>query len=328
MKMAKPRLAKSEGGKAAASAVAETVVEEPTPIAAEVSEPSEEQSAEPVPDDAALKDTTEYLKGLIEGLLFVADHPVDLKELARAARVDKKRTEEILGLLRDEYKTRGIYIEEVADGFAFRSNPRYAGYVRNFLAQRPVRLTRAQLETLAIIAYRQPITRPEADEIRGVDCGPVLKGLLERDLIKILGKKDEPGRPLLYGTTQNFLELFSMQSLSQLPTLREFTELSDESRRTFERQIGEEAPEGPIDLAEAEEPAAASAETASPDAEANASPPEEEEDKEEDEDEEDDDEDDEDDDDDDEEGDDDGEDEDEDDDDEDDDDDDEDDDDE
>src|SRR6478609_993268 len=112
---------------------------------------------------------------------------------------------------------------------------------------KPVRLSRAQLETLAIIAYRQPITRPEIDDIRGVDSGPVLKGLLERDLIRILGKKDEAGRPMLYGTTPSFMEVFSLKSLRDLPTLKEFTELSEESRESFEAEIGEAAPEGPIE---------------------------------------------------------------------------------
>src|SRR5829696_736959 len=105
-------------------------------------------------------------------------------------------------------------------------------------------MSRAQVETLAIVAYRQPITRPEIDDVRGVDSGPVLKTLLERDLVRILGKKDEPGRPMLYGTTAQFLEFFGLRALSDLPTLREFTELSDESRRTYERELGEEPPEG------------------------------------------------------------------------------------
>src|SRR5690606_24347360 len=87
---------------------------------------------------------------------------------------------------------------------------------------------------------------PEIDDIRGVDCGPVLKGLLERELVRILGKKDEPGRPMLYGTSEAFLELFTLDSLKDLPTLKEFTELSDESRDKFESQLGEEAPAGPI----------------------------------------------------------------------------------
>jgi segregation and condensation protein B len=95
------------------------------------------------------------------------------------------------------------------------------------------------VETLAIIAYRQPITRPEVDDIRGVDSGPVLKLLLERDLVRILGKKDEPGRPLLYGSTTVFLEFFGLRSLKDLPTLEEFTELSEDSRRVVERELGE-----------------------------------------------------------------------------------------
>jgi segregation and condensation protein B len=128
-----------------------------------------------------------------------------------------------------------------------RSNPVYADYVQKLLALRPVRLSRAQLETLAIIAYRQPVTRPEVDDIRGVDSGPVLKGLLERDLIKIVGKKDEVGRPMLYGTAPTFLELFSLESLNDLPSLKEFTELSDESRDLFVQKTGEQAPEGALD---------------------------------------------------------------------------------
>jgi segregation and condensation protein B len=105
-----------------------------------------------------------------------------------------------------------------------------------------MRLTRAALETLAIVAYRQPVTRPEMEDLRGVDCGAVTKALLERKLIRILGKKDEPGRPLLYGTTREFLELFSLRDLTQLPTLREFQELSEESRKIVE----EEAPAPPV----------------------------------------------------------------------------------
>jgi segregation and condensation protein B len=107
--------------------------------------------------------------------------------------------------------------------------------------ERPTRLSRPALETLAIIAYRQPITRPEMEDLRGVDCGAVTKALLERKLIRILGKKDEPGRPLLYGTSKEFLELFNLRDLTQLPTLREFQELSEESRKIVE----EEAPGAP-----------------------------------------------------------------------------------
>jgi segregation and condensation protein B len=197
-------------------------------------------------DETRVDDTGAYLKGLLEALLFVSDHPLEIKDLARAAKIDKKRAEELVQEIRADYEKRGIRLDEVGDGYAFRSNPTYSEYVRGYLSLRPVRLSRAQLETLSIVAYRQPITRPEVDDIRGVDAGPVLKGLLERDLVRIIGKKDEPGRPILYGTTQTFLQVFSLKSLRDLPTLREFTELNDESRKTFEEELGEEAPEGPI----------------------------------------------------------------------------------
>ncbi|HXU60474.1 MAG TPA: SMC-Scp complex subunit ScpB, partial [Polyangia bacterium] len=100
-------------------------------------------------------------------------------------------------------------------------------WVSRILAGKPPRLSRAMLETLAIVAYRQPITRPEIDEIRGVDCGPVLKTLLDRNLVRMIGKKEEVGRPLLYGTTPEFLRTFSLKDLTELPTLREFHELGE-----------------------------------------------------------------------------------------------------
>ena len=202
-------------------------------------------------DESRVDDTGAYLKGLLEALLFVSDRPLEVKDLARAAKIDKKRVEELLQEIRSDYQNRGVRLDEVGDGFAFRSNPAYSEYVRGYLSLRPVRLSRAQLETLSIVAYRQPITRPEVDDIRGVDAGPVLKGLLERDLVRIIGKKDEPGRPMLYGTTQTFLQVFSLKSLRDLPTLREFTELNDESRKTFAEELGEEAPEGPISFEDA-----------------------------------------------------------------------------
>jgi segregation and condensation protein B len=130
----------------------------------------------------------------------------------------------------------------------FRTSPVFAPFVREQVARKPVKMSRAQIETLAIVAYRQPVTRPEVDDVRGVDSGAVLKSLLERELVRILGKKDEPGRPMLYGTTSAFLEFFGLKGLSDLPTLREFTELSDESRRTYERELGEEPREGDTGL--------------------------------------------------------------------------------
>ena len=129
-------------------------------------------------------------------------------------------------------------LDEVAGGWLFRTNAQYAPFVRELAGGSPVRLTRAQIETLAIMAYRQPITRPEIDDIRGVDSGATLKLLLERDLVRILGKKDEPGRPLLYGTTTQFLEFFGLKSLKDLPTLREFTELTTSRGASPRRSSG------------------------------------------------------------------------------------------
>lgn len=180
-----------------------------------------------------------HLRGLLEALVFASDSPITPKELAKLASAQQKQVKELLAELKVDYATRGMHLDEVAGGWVFRTSPQYAPFVRDLTKQKPVRLTRAQVETLAIIAYRQPITRPEVDDVRGVDSGPVLKLLLERDLVRILGKRDEPGRPLIYGTTGHFLEFFGLKSLKDLPTLREFTELSDESREAFEDELGE-----------------------------------------------------------------------------------------
>jgi segregation and condensation protein B len=137
---------------------------------------------------------------------------------------------------------RGIRIGEVAGGYQLRTPTEAAPYIKKMVARRPPRLTRATLETLAIVAYRQPVTRGEVEDIRGVDSGAVLKHLLEKKLVKILGRKDEPGRPLLYGTTKEFLGFFSMKDLKSLPTLQDFAELSDEHRAVL--GLGPKQPEG------------------------------------------------------------------------------------
>jgi segregation and condensation protein B len=183
-----------------------------------------------------------HLRGLLEALVFASDKPMTAHELAKLASAPLKEVKEILGELRETYAPRGITLGEVAGGWLFRTNAQFAPFVRELTGEKPVRLSRAQLETLAIAAYRQPITRPEIDEIRGVDSGATMKLLLERELLRILGKKDEPGRPLLYGTTPAFLEFFGLKSLKELPTLREFAELSEESRAIAEAELGEVVP--------------------------------------------------------------------------------------
>jgi segregation and condensation protein B len=204
-------------------------------------EQSENDASEGGVEEAReLSDT--HLRGLLEALVFASDKPMKTGELARMASAPQRQVKDVMSELRAEYASRGIVLDEIVGGWVFRTNAQYAPFVRELAGGRPVKLTRAQIETLAIAAYRQPITRPEIDEIRGVDSGATLKLLLERDLVRILGKKDEPGRPLLYGTTNHFLEFFNLKSLKDLPTLREFTELSDESRRVAEAELGDVLP--------------------------------------------------------------------------------------
>ncbi|WP_438028346.1 SMC-Scp complex subunit ScpB [Sorangium sp. So ce233] len=193
-----------------------------------------------------------HLKGVLEALIFVAERPVPARELARSANAEHRVVRELLAELVAEYDGRGFRLDEVAGGYVFRTSPAFAPFVREVTEQKPVKMSRAQTETLAIVAYRQPITRPEIDEIRGVDSGAALKSLLERDLVRILGKKDEPGRPMLYGTTAQFLEFFGLKALGELPTLREFTELTEESRRAYERELGEEPPDAAVVTSEQE----------------------------------------------------------------------------
>ena len=204
----------------------------------------------------------DHLKGLLEALIFASDKPLRAADLARSAAAPIKEVKLLLAVLKADYASRGIQLDEVAGGWIFRTHVQFAPFVRDMAAQKPVRLSRAQVETLAILAYRQPITRPEIDEVRGVDCGATLKLLLERDLVKILGKKDEPGRPLLYGTTPHFLEFFGLNSLKDLPTLREYTELNEDSKRVVERELGDT-----LDAAQPEAPAPQE-EEAPPDSEA------------------------------------------------------------
>lgn len=195
-----------------------------------------EEGADDDTDIAALPD--EDCKKLIAALIFASDKPLPLPRIRQLMRTrDGKRVARLVQELVERSQSEGIVLSEVSTGYQYRTNPRFSGWVQHIIAGRPVRLSRAQLETLAICAYRQPITRPEIDEIRGVDSGATLKILLERNLVKILGKREEVGRPILYGTTKEFLDFFSLGDLRDLPTLREFTELSPENQALLERQL-------------------------------------------------------------------------------------------
>lgn len=170
---------------------------------------------------------SEYLKGVIEAILFISEKPVALEQLAEVmtesvgGAVDcRKLVEE----LKEEYdaKQRGMVIVEIAGGYQMLSSQHYASYVRNFLKTKvKEKLSRPSLETLAIVAYKQPVSRGDIEMVRGVNSDGVVLHLLNKGLIKIVGKKDVPGRPFLYGTSKLFLEYFGLKSLRDLPKLED-----------------------------------------------------------------------------------------------------------
>lgn len=167
------------------------------------------------------------LRGILGSLLFAAESPLTLDRLS--VLVDRPRAE-LRPVLQEmmagfEEAGYGFHLVEVAGGFQFRTREDYAPWVRKLSKERPFRFSQAALETLAMVAYRQPITRAEIENLRGVDSGGVMKTLLEKGLIRILGKKDVPGRPLMYGTSRRFLEFFGLRDLADLPTLKEISAL-------------------------------------------------------------------------------------------------------
>ena len=170
------------------------------------------------------------LPAVLESLLFAAGAPVTLARLVQAlggpGRAEVLRALEAL-TAGYEASGRGIRLVHVAGGYQLRTAAEHAPWVRRLLQERPPRLSRPMLETIAIVAYRQPCTRIEIEAIRGVDCDAVLTTLTERRLVRIVGRKEAPGRPLLYGTTKEFLEVFGLQDLSELPTLRELGEVAN-----------------------------------------------------------------------------------------------------
>lgn len=181
----------------------------------------------------------EDIKSIIESLLFVADGPLTIQRLGEVLEgVEKEDVRSTLEEIQAELEgnRRGIRLVEVAGGYQLRTAKVNADWVKKFLGGRPARMGRATLETLAIIAYRQPITRAEIEAIRGVDVDGVINTLLERSLIRAVARKDVPGRPFLYGTTPEFLQLFNLKDLTHLPTLKEMEEI------TLPEIAGEELP--------------------------------------------------------------------------------------
>ena len=210
------------------------VSEEPTAepeVEAHVGEGVVAEMAAPAPvSDPALSDVR-ALKGILEALLFVTPDPIPVTRfLALLGAVTKQEVDQALASLSHDYEQegRGLQLAEVAGGYRIVTKAEFAPWLKRLeKVKAPSKLSRSALESLAIIAYKQPIVRGEVEQIRGVETSGVIRTLLERKLVRIVGRKEEPGRPIMYGTTKVFLEHFGLRDLSQLPPLREFKELGE-----------------------------------------------------------------------------------------------------
>ena len=177
------------------------------------------------------------IKPIIDALIFASESPLSTARIKQIfdetnpEEVSTKDIKEAINALNSDNREqqRGYFLQEVAGGYQYRTRPNYALWVKKLKKIKPFRLTLSTMETLAIIAYNQPIIRAEIDKIRGVDSGGVVKNLLERNLIKIMGRQNVPGRPFLLGTTKRFLEVFGLEKLSDMPSLKDFDNL-DESK--------------------------------------------------------------------------------------------------
>ena len=182
----------------------------------------------------------EELKSIVENVLLAADQPINATELSKIFLdgTDKDQLQPILDELREEYNSRNLQIMEVADGYQLCTRHEYNDWIRKYLKlDRSSRLSQPSLDTLSIIAYKQPLTRQEVDEIRGVDSSGVIKTLLEKKVIGPAGRKKVPGRPIMYRTTQKFLEYFGLKDLSDLPTLEDLREELEEEGPPLQTQI-------------------------------------------------------------------------------------------
>ena len=167
------------------------------------------------------------LKAIVENLLLASDNPVSADHLHQTLvnGADKAELKSVLEELQADYESKSLQVVEVAEGFQLCTRPEYSEWIRKFLKlDKTFRLSQPALDTLSIIAYKQPLTKTEVEEIRGVDCSGVIKTLLEKKIINPGGRKDVPGKPIMYKTTQKFLEYFGLRDLSELPTLEDFNE--------------------------------------------------------------------------------------------------------
>ena len=205
----------------------------------------ENAMTEQIPQESNEQDR--HVKGVVEALLFVNEKPVTLDQIKRVlGAMNAAEIKQVIQSLSAEYEQRqsGIKIVEIAGGYQMLSSPAYVSYIHDFYkTKHKEKLSKPALETLAIVAYKQPVTRTEVELIRGVNSDGVIAHLLTKELIKPVGRKDVPGRPFLYGTTRQFLEYFGLKSLEDLPTLEEFPNLTAPAQEGSE---GENIPDPTI----------------------------------------------------------------------------------
>lgn len=178
----------------------------------------------------------ESLQAIVEAMIFISEKPLSFKQLQGLLEdVSLLELQEVMDRIKHAYQMghHGIYLESVGGGYQFRTKIDKAHWLRKLSLEKPMKLTRSQLETLAIVAYRQPITRIDVDLIRGVDSTHLLKILLDKKLIRILGVKESPGRPIIYGTTSEFLEFFNLSGMDALPRLEDLKELKADDTPTL-----------------------------------------------------------------------------------------------
>lgn len=179
---------------------------------------------------------SEPLQNILEAAIMVAGRPLSIANMQKlfdeAEIPDVACIKEALDALQLKYETSGIELREVASGFQFQAKTNLSAWLCRLWEERPARYTRAVLETIALIAYRQPITRAEVEEIRGVAVSSnIVKTLLEREWVRIIGYRDVPGKPALYGTTKAFLDHFNLKTLAELPTLAEIKDLESQEEK-------------------------------------------------------------------------------------------------
>ncbi|MBF0493883.1 MAG: SMC-Scp complex subunit ScpB [Candidatus Omnitrophica bacterium] len=182
----------------------------------------------------------EKVKSIVEALLMASDKGLTVEEIISVIKdTDDAEVKDCINTLKEEYATTGraFTLTEIAGRCRYTTLPEYINWITKMFEQTPERLTGPSLETLSILAYKQPITRAEIEAIRGVNVGGVIQTLLDKGLVRVKGRKDVPGRPLLYGTTEKFLEIFGLNSLDDLPLLKDFSESDLDFSKPYKNQI-------------------------------------------------------------------------------------------